>query len=279
MEHMEFSGKTTEEALARAQEHFNLTLDGLEVEVLDAGSSGLFGLFGAKKARIKARPLGVSVQEQVAELVAGMAEDRKGHPAAASPATNAEAVELPEGEELGEELEEDEEVDPAGEEDDDEDLAPNGKAEEDPEVMSNALEVVQRLVRPLDESARVEASLVRDGVELVIQSQEVGVLIGRRGQTLDALQYLATRIVSHYFGRPIRLVVDAGSYRLRRRQALEELARRMAQKAKQSGRAMAVGPLNAQERRVVHMTLHREPGITTASRGRGELKKVVIAPK
>jgi len=112
-----------------------------------------------------------------------------------------------------------------------------------------------------------------------VQGQEVGVLIGRRGTTLEALQYLTVRIVSHQHGRPVRIVVDAGDYRRRRREALEDTARRMAAKAKSSGRPVAIGPLSAQERRVVHLTLKTEPGLATISRGRGEFKKVVITPR
>jgi len=346
---IEFSGKTTEEALSRAQDHFNAPLSSLEFEVITPGSSGLFGLLGAKKARIKARvQVGGSIAEQMAELAAVVSEPRPARPAARvseptprpapaaaapppppqpaprpeapprvaepqpvpapvsapaagpepprpSPAVGAAPIpaavappgveEEQEPEDLGLEPEaelEAEEADEVGEigdlgEDDDEggDL----RLEQDPAVIEQARAVLARLVEPLDPSAQVVARGGEQGIELAVQGQEAGMLIGRRGTTLEALQYLVVRIVSHQHGRPVRIVVDAGDYRRRRREALEETARRMAQKAKNSGRAVAMGPLAAQERRLIHLALKADQDVVTLSRGRGELKKVIISPR
>ncbi len=164
--------------------------------------------------------------------------------------------------------------------DDDEEEETGGEgAEEDQEVIEQARQVLARLVSVLDEKARVEAKGGGQGVWLEIVSQDAGVLIGRRGQNLEALQYLTTRIVSHAAGRPVRIAVDAGGYRQRRVEALEELARKAADKARASGRAVSIGPLASQERRIVHLTLRHEPGIGTSSRGRGEMKKVLVSPR
>ena len=90
---------------------------------------------------------------------------------------------------------------------------------------------------------------------------------------MDALQYLTARIISHQQGRPVRVSVDAGGYRRRRRESLEDLALSMARKARQSGRPTSVGPLAAPERRLVHLALKDEEGINTTSRGRGGIEK------
>lgn len=344
-EYIEFTAKTTEEALGLAGEHFGVPLSRLEFEVISAGSPGLFGLLGAKKAKIKARlQAGGSMAEQMAELAAVVSDGRApaprprpaggdaGRPAettaadlvasvlapapkpaptpevkpeprpeakpAPAPAAKAEppapvvvaapaAPAPPEAvavEDFAEEpdngLGETEPVEPgeAGDEDD-EDEGGDARLEQDPAVIDQARQVLARLVAPLDLSAQVTAASTDQGIELCVQGQEVGVLIGRRGTTLEALQYLTVRIVSHQHGRPVRIVVDAGDYRRRRREALEDTARRMAVKAKSSGRPVAIGPLSAQERRVVHLALKSEPGLVTISRGRGELKKVVITPR
>lgn len=301
MEYAEFTGKSTEEALLRAQEHFALPLDRLQVEVVHAGSSGLFGLFGAKKAVVRVRPLPDSAGDQLAEMMADLSGASRPAPTVApvappvqvaatvrqpiaqptpiaGPIAATSVVSAQEAIDIADAAEDD----MAGDFDDDEDApAPAGQEErlEDETVVADAKAVLERLVTALDDAAGVSAQNTTQGVVLEISGDEAGMLIGRRGQTLEALQYLTTRIVSHQQGRPVRVHVDAGGYRRRRRQSLEELALRLAEKAKGTGRPVSLGPICAQERRVVHMILRAEPGISTISRGRGELKKVVISPR
>ncbi|MCF8034195.1 MAG: KH domain-containing protein [Desulfarculaceae bacterium] len=153
------------------------------------------------------------------------------------------------------------------------------REDEGPEVVSYAGEVLTRLATSLDSKAAVESARGEQGIELNIVGGEPGVLIGRRGQTLDALQYLTTRIVSHKYGRAVHLSVDAGGYRVRRRAALEDSARKAADRAKTTRKAQSLGPLSAQERRVVHLVLRSHKAISTMSRGKGEMKKVVITPR
>ncbi len=276
MEAVEFTGKTTEEALLKAQQHFGLPLDRLDVEVLQAGGGGLFGLFKKKGAVVKVRPTQDSQEDHLASLMADFTggEAPKPKKPVAPPAPAAEPVQQAES---GYDNGPDDEVDYDDNEDDDE--GRSGPVIEDQEVVNDAREVLVKLVLPLDDSARVRAENSDQGIMLDIDGQEAGVLIGRRGQTLDALQYLCTRIVSHKHGRPVRIHVDAGGYRKRRMQSLEDLALRLADKARDTGRPVSLGPICSQERRVVHMTLRREHGISTVSRGRGELKKVVISPR
>lgn len=346
----EFVGKTTEEALQKATAHFALPLNRLEVEVVSAGSSGLFGFLGAKKAKVRVRPLaGSGLEAEMAELAAVVSENHRpraprpsaamqDQPAPARPAPPAAPADnggqpdltvippmrpLAPGPSVGQDpsdltevgqarpapeasvatapppaspappespalprdlapVETAEAEEPAEEAgpgvEDEAEAPPDQRLEQDPLVIAHAREVLERLVAPLDGTAQVTAVSGPQGIELAVQGQDAGVLIGRRGQNLEALQYLATRIVSHRCGRPVRIVVDAGEYRRRRRESLEDLAQRMAHKARQTGKPVAVGPLSAQERRVVHLALKGQAGLTTSSRGRGELKKVVIAP-
>ena len=102
-------------------------------------------------------------------------------------------------------------------------------------------------------------------------------LIGRRGQTLDALQYIITRILNRKGLDKIKVVMDSGDYRIRRKQYLEELALKMAEKSKLTGKPVVISPLNAHDRRIVHLILEKDKTLKTVSRGEGQLKKMVIS--
>lgn len=294
MESLEFSGKTTEEALSKASEHFDLPMDKLEVEVVSAGSSGLLGIIGAKKAKILARPLADSAKEAMDEVMREFRGEEEPPKPAAKPAAKPEQKPAPSTRNTIADYSDKpkEQVTPKRY-DPDEDAPQahdNGPAGNDPpqtarepetaEVVEASRQVLERIVGTLDSEAQVTAKNgYGAGIELEVEGGEVGILIGRRGQTLDALQYLTTRIVSHQEGRPVRISVDAGGYRRRRRESLEDLALRMADKARQTRRPVSVGPLSSPERRVVHLALKGESGVSTSSRGRGELKKVLISPR
>lgn len=259
MEQIEFTGKTTEEAIDQASQHFNLPLNRLEVEVVHSGTGGFLGLFGAKKAVVRVRPQEATAESDVAEVMRELNGGNGGQRSARQSRSNDRPG--------------------ADRQSGDHPNSEDTRQVEEPEVVDSAKQVLARLLQDLDDQAEVKGQATRHGIMLDIESPEAGILIGRRGLTLEAIQYLVTRIVSHQQGRPVRIRIDAAGYRRRRRESLEEVALRMAEKARQTGRSQAVGPFTAQERRVVHMTLRNESGIATASRGRGELKKVIISPR
>lgn len=126
-----------------------------------------------------------------------------------------------------------------------------------------------------------EVSAFDDGERIILDAHgaESGLVIGKKGATLDALQYLVNRIVSKKPGDGPIIIVDAEGYRGRREDSLADLARRLADKAVRSGRPVAVEPMNAHDRRVVHTTLADHPGVTTESEGEGTARRVVIFPK
>ena len=264
MEQIAFEGKNTEEAINKAAQHFNLPLNRLKVEVLEAGSSGLLGLIGARRAKILVSPLQDTSRQDLSDVM----QELTGTEMASGRARPSQRPQ-PQA------VEPDLDLDP---EEDNQFERPQRRTEE-PEVVEAAREVLARIISTVDQDAHIEASNGRRGIELVVEGGEPGIIIGRRGSTLDALQYLTARIISHQQGRPVRISVDAGGYRRRRRESLEDLALNMARKARQSGRPTSVGPLPAPERRLVHLALKDEVGINTTSRGRGELKKVLIIPK
>ncbi len=264
MDFIEFTGKDTEEALQQAAKHFDMPLDRLEIEVVQSGSNGIFGI-GSRKAKVLARPAGPSAQEEVAEVLAVVSGKAPQPAPAAEPEPEPEPAAAP----------------PAATETDDrpDPRAPRPPEPPSPELMESARQCLGRLLQAMEPEATVEASIGERGIELEIIGGETGIIIGRRGQTLEALQYLVTRIVSHEAGRAIRISVDTGGYRQRRFESLADLALRMGSKARETGRPVAVGPLNSQERRVVHMALRDQHDLSTVSRGRSDLKKVVITPR
>jgi spoIIIJ-associated protein len=168
--------------------------------------------------------------------------------------------------------------------------APAPSAPEEPEKPTAeqvGREVLTEVLRLMGIRAAVEAQL---GYELADEDEEppvvlnitgddLGILIGRRGETLRALQYLVRLMVSHRLKHWTNLVVDVENYLVRRRNALESLALRVAEQVVQSGRSQALEPMPPYERRLVHIALRKHPKVATHSVGEGEKRKVTIIPK
>jgi spoIIIJ-associated protein len=121
---------------------------------------------------------------------------------------------------------------------------------------------------------------VEDGrIMLRLDGEEAAELIGRKGQTLDALQFLLNRMLNRQLRDRMPVVVDTGGYRQRRADALKELAERLGEKATRTGKIVAVNPMSAHDRRIIHMALREVPGITTRSEGEGASRRLLIVPE
>lgn len=131
-------------------------------------------------------------------------------------------------------------------------------------------------IRPKEEMAPDEDS---PPFILDIIGDDLGVLIGRRGQTLQALQYITRLLVSRKVQYWVNLVVDVEKYKYRREKALRQLAQRLAERVAFSHQSIALEPMPPQERRIIHMTLREHPLVTTKSVGKGDQRKVTIVPK
>jgi spoIIIJ-associated protein len=116
-------------------------------------------------------------------------------------------------------------------------------------------------------------------VALDVSGDDLGILIGRRGQTLSSLQYVVRLIVAHQTQAHVPIVIDVEGYKQRRYEALQALAHRMAEQVKSRGRPFTLEPMLAYERRIVHLALADDPDVTTESVGEGESRKVVILPR
>ncbi len=141
-----------------------------------------------------------------------------------------------------------------------------------------AKEVLENILRPFDVPLVVEGSLKDDHIYLEIISNGSGIFIGRRGQTLDALQYIVNKIVKKGSPQNLPIIVDSENYRERRKRTLIDMARELGRKAKRSSKPVASSPMSAHDRRIIHLTLKREKGVRTKSKGEGAFRKVVVFP-
>lgn len=150
-------------------------------------------------------------------------------------------------------------------------------------TLAEKRELAAKVLREILERMGVDAevSAFDDGERIILDAHgsESGLVIGKKGATLDALQYLVNRIVFKKPGESAGITVDAEGYRGRREDSLTDLARRLAEKAIRSGRPVPVEPMNAHDRRVVHMALADHPEVTTESEGEGMARRVVIFPR
>jgi spoIIIJ-associated protein len=266
------SGKTVDEAIASGLNMLGVRRDQVDIEIISEGSRGVLG-FGAENARVqirvKAPPAPAAVQKPVAVPPSRPPEPTPAPPPAAPPVESepmpAAQVAAPED---------------------------NAEPAEEPEPSEEAAEQVGRevlteILRLMGVRASVESLL---GYELADEGQppptvlnitgdDLGILIGRRGETLRALQYLVRLMVSHRLKHWTNLVVDVENYLVRRRQALESLALRLADQAVRTGRTQSMEPMPAYERRLVHISLRKHPKVRTHSVGEGERRKVTIIPK
>jgi spoIIIJ-associated protein len=153
----------------------------------------------------------------------------------------------------------------------------------DSNALANAREAAATVLRDILERMGIEAevSAFDDGERIILDAHgtESGLVIGKKGATLDALQYLVNRIVFRQPGERPLIVVDAEGYRGRREDSLVDLAKRLAEKVQRSGKPLPVEPMSAHDRRVVHMALADHPHVTTESEGEGPARRVVIFPK
>ncbi len=133
--------------------------------------------------------------------------------------------------------------------------------------------VLEKMDLPLQANVSTEENLIT----IAFSGENMGALIGRRGETLDDLQYLVNLAVSKHFEDKYQIVLDAGDYRKGREQTLNELAHKMAAKAIRSGRDVVLEPMNPYERRIIHMALQEESRVRTFSKGEEPYRKVVIA--
>lgn len=145
------------------------------------------------------------------------------------------------------------------------------------DVARVATEFLAEVFRLLGVNARTEVSEKDGYVYIGCRGRGLGILIGRRGETLDALQYLVNLVVRRRVGRRARIILDVENYRRRREDTLIRLAKRLSEKVKRTGNRIVLEPMNPHERRIIHMALQGDDQVYTFSEGEEPFRKVVIA--
>jgi spoIIIJ-associated protein len=139
--------------------------------------------------------------------------------------------------------------------------------------------LLERITLALGVQSRVEVTEDEEAVTGSMSGDELGLLIGRHGQTIDAIQYLANAIAYRHYGDGRKdVVIDAAGYRERRRETLEALAMRSAESVRATGEPVELEPMSSIERRIVHLRLEHEPGVTTQSEGEEPYRYLVVLP-
>ncbi len=281
----EFTGKSVDDAIQAGLAQLGLREDQVEIEIVSKGSRGIFGI-GSEPAlvRISPRPARPSppVTPPLATPVATPAPAPLPAPKPAAPppvAPPAEAIVRAEPPVTAEAATEPEPEEAA-------EKSSDARAASEPEVEALAVDLLQGLVQRMGFEAQVTASWASDDdgegeryLNLDLHGEELGSLIGRRGETLENLQYLLRLMVNQHLHHWNNIVVDVEHYKRRRVDQLNQLALRMADQVVQTGRSISLEPMPASERRIVHMALRDHPQVYTESSGDGERRKVHILPR
>jgi spoIIIJ-associated protein len=156
---------------------------------------------------------------------------------------------------------------------------PAASAAVDSRTQGRARQVLEEIIGLMHMTAGVDVRTEDDHILLDLTGDSSGMLIGRRGQMLDALEYILNRIVARDEPGATRIVIDSANYRARRREALQSLARRMGEQAKRKRRPVTLNPMSPRDRRVVHLVLQEDPSLTTKSSGKGHFRRLVIIPE
>lgn len=158
---------------------------------------------------------------------------------------------------------------------------PGEKREPDPEAEQLATEILDFFLGTMGVVATtfVREDAVDGVIAFEIEGEDAGLLIGRRGETLQALQFLVNLIVNKQLGRQVYVTIDVEGYRERRQESLKSLAQRTAERVVSSGRSIQLQPMPASERRIIHVTLAEHPDVRTESKGDGDQRRVVVLPK
>lgn len=148
-----------------------------------------------------------------------------------------------------------------------------------PDPIEETISFLENVFRTMQLSVRVEKQTDKEGILLNLKGSELGILIGRRGQTLDALQYLTNIVANRFSNSHVRIVLDAEQFRERRKQTLEQLAERLASRVMRSKKEVVLEPMPSQERKVIHSFLQDHPSVKTYSKGDEPNRRVVIVPR
>ena len=269
------SAKTVDDAITEALIQLGVTSDRLEYEVMEKGSPGFLGI-GMKQAVIEARrkpePEPEPEQEEIS-VRPEKPEIKETEKEAPVSAKKERSEKKPKKEKEVKEIKE--EAKPEEPKREETVLA---------EVQDVTIQAVEEFLRntlnAMDMEVEIKSEIDSDGaLSINMTGEHMGILIGKRGQTLDALQYLANRVANKHQEGYVRVKLDTENYRARREETLRHLAKNIAHKVKRTRRPVALEPMNPYERRIIHSALQSDPYVTTHSEGEEPYRKVVVTLK
>lgn len=252
MDFVEVTGKSLEEAITNACLELGTTSDDIEYDVIEKGSNGFLGI-GSKDARIKAWKKGYKpaileeaapVKEETVVSEAPKAEDVVEAKAEATAEVKTETKATLSNEEIERRIS---------------------------TFLNNMFKAMN-----MDVDVKISFDEVEESVNVELLGEGMGVLIGKRGQTLDSIQYLTSLVVNKGKEKYVRIKIDTENYRNRRKETLESLAKNIAYKVKRSRRAVSLEPMNPYERRIIHSTLQNDKFVSTKSEGEEPFRHVVV---
>ena len=266
---VEFEGKNIDQALARASDELRTPIERLEYDVVSYGSSGIFGLVGAKKAKIrvksnKLKAFSKDPREQARDLVKDafqLEEDDYSEQNQTNVKENATPVKQT--------IE------------DDKECAPEPKVSDIDlnKSVDTGREALRRLVDFVTEDSKIDVETAGQRIIFKVEGGNSGILIGKRGQTLEAIQYLVEKIVNKQNEQRVRVLVDVEGYLKTRKTNLQKLASKIADKVQKTKKPVTIGQMNAYDRRTVHLHLKNNSAVRTQSVGEGYYRKLIIFPK
>ncbi len=248
---LEIIAPTTEEAINRGLEQLSLPIESVNIEILDSGSKGLLGI-GGRQARVR-----LSLK----------AEDSE---SATEDISMGEVIKKMDAQETAT-------MHP---------IDDSALSDDEKKAIKVAKDIVGELLQRMHVKATISAKFIEPADEndermilIDIEGNDLSILIGRRSETLNALQYITSLVVSKELNRWVPLMIDVQGYRSRRERQLRQLGRRMADQAIQTGKRQVLEPMPANERRVIHLELRDHPEVSTESTGEEPFRKVTIVPK
>jgi spoIIIJ-associated protein len=244
MDFVETEGDTIDAAIDNALKLLGVPRDQVTVDIISEGRKGILG-FGAQKAKVRAALRKSNHEQKIAEGLATPASPVADPTGDAMVTTTVEPIDYS-------------------------------------AIIEKALTALGEILKHMGVAATVEQKSAANGAEIILEvkAPDSGLLIGRKGQTLEALQYLIGRIAGERQGSDgPHIVIDIGNYRERRRKSLEDMALRLGEKAKRQRKTVTVDALSAADRRIIHAALQDDPWVTTKSLGQGSYRRLLIIPE
>ena len=263
------TGKTVDEAVREALTELNINKEDANIQILDEGQKGFLGLIGSKDATVKVWPKEDENKNILNDIFNEDLEKEKSQDEVLDTYNELKFENNDNSNEISYEKTED----IISEEE-----KKTSIEEENEEILSTAREFMTKILETLELENIIEMELEENTLHINVNGDEnrLGILIGKRGVTLDSIQYILNLIVNKKSSRYIRVSLDSSGYREKRKETLTNLAEKMAKKVIKTGRSVRLEPMNSYERKIIHTALQDFEGVLTHSEGKDPFRKVVI---